>query len=316
MGLEPEQAWLQSLPADLQDAINLTNQTTGRDVAVFQRTYNGTLYLMFQTVPPEYQLEAATVSSMGVALDVLLDFWADTQARADLVAGAKTYMLEGENPSLAELSPLVTIWGAYQKRVQQAPLYARFRPLLMQEWAGLLEAMRYAVLVNTDQSTPYNYAIAVEKFAPNMHHNIKHVVDMCFSPAWDEAWTSPALALAQDAQVVTRIGNWLKSWKQELRVHRDITSGVFALALEQGVVSRAEVLDPSLDPEPIIQKIETTPIEALGGHSAVSFIEAEAQRIISAIEQLPAPPYMDTLKYAQALHQVILDQSKGDNEKR
>src|SRR5690606_20140732 len=104
MRLEPEQAWLQSLPADLQDEINLTNQTTGRDVAVFQRTYNGTLYLMFQTVPPEYQLEAAAVSSFGVALDVLLDFWADTQSRADLVAGAKTHMLEGASSTPAELS--------------------------------------------------------------------------------------------------------------------------------------------------------------------------------------------------------------------
>ena len=150
--------------------------------------------------------------------------------------------------------------------------------------------------------------------APNMHHAIKHVVDICFSPEWDPAHTERALELAATAQVVTRIGNWTKSWQQELLVNRDITSGVFAVAVDWGPYTRSQLLDRALAPETVIETILAYTHPTLG-LNAVDTLYQLAQARIDAIAAQPL--YDDFIQrpvYVQALQQVIKDQAAGKNE--
>jgi hypothetical protein len=49
--------------------------------------------------------------------------------------------------------------------------------------ALLLRAMLYSTQLNAPGPCPYNLAHSIEMCAPNMHHAIKHVVDICIPPA-------------------------------------------------------------------------------------------------------------------------------------
>ena len=316
--LTPIQAWQRDNPPFLNQGIAavLSHGFGKRDLEVFYRTDMGTRYLMFTTVPAEHRPIAAALSSLGVAINVFLDDIADQRGDERLIGQARAWMLDGVRPEAEDLQTLVLLWEMYQEQVRQSPNYPRFRDLLRAEWGNLLGAMQYSVEANSGRPCPYNLAHSIQMLAPNMHHAIKHVVDICYSPGWDDALTAPALALATTAQVVTRIGNWTKSWQQELRVNRDITSGVFAVAVDWGLYTRRQLLDAAIPAETVIETIQAYAHPALR-LNAVDYLYRLAHERIDAIAAQPRyDSFIQRPVYAQALQQVIKDQAAGSNESR
>ncbi len=312
------QLWRQTIPPFLDQAITtVLSQGFGkRDLAVFYRTYMGTQYVMFTTVPEAYRPVAAAVSSLGVAINVFLDDIADQRGDALLIRQAQAWMLEGVRPDAPGLRPLIDLWETYLGQITQSPNYAASRDLLLAEWANLLRAMLYSTQVNAPGPCPYSLAHSIEMCAPNMHHAIKHVVDICYSPDWDPALTARAMELAYTAQVVTRIGNWNKSWQQELRVCRDITSGVFAVAVDWGLYTREQLIDRAIPADEIIDRILSYSHPVIG-MDAVAYLYQLAQERIDAIAAQPMyDAFIQRPTYAQGLQQVIADQAAGKDESR
>jgi len=315
---DPIQLWRQTIPAFLDQAITtVLSQGFGkRDLAVFHRTYLGTQYVMFTTVPEEYRRIAAAVSSTGVAINVFLDDIADQRGDELLIRQAQAWMLDGVRPDARDLRPLIDVWESYLEQITRSPNYQPYRDLLFAEWANLLGAMLYSTQVNAPGPCPYNLAHSIKMCAPNMHHAIKHVVDICYSPRWDPALTERAMELAHTAQVVTRIGNWNKSWQQELRVNRDITSGVFAVAVDWGLYTREQLIDRAIPADGIINRIlsYTHPTLKL---DAVAYLYQLAQERIDAIAAQPLyDAFIHRPTYTQGLQQVITDQAAGKDESR
>ncbi len=314
------QIWLTQVPVFLQQGVMLTLQHSNRDLAVFLRTYLGTLQLMFNTVPERYRTQAAALSSLGVAINVLLDDIADRDGRSDLIEIARQYMVGGVRKAVCpDLTALVIMWDSYLEQISQAPLYAKLEDRLLYEWNKLLNAMAYSIVVNTDVTHVHNLADSIRMASPNMHHVIKHVVDICFSPDWNPDQTDAALEFAERAQIVSRIGNWYKSWQQELRQHRDITSGVFALACDWGLFTKTQLLDPTLDPEVIIKTIETHKHEVEDDKflTAPEFLLEYAYKSIVQIQNWTVSlPFTDLTHYGQMLYLTIEQQKQGTNESR
>lgn len=311
-------AWQAANPPFLNQGIAtvLSNGFGKRDLAVFYRTDMGTRYLMFTTVPEAYRRIAAAVSTLGVAINVFLDDIADQRGDEGLIRQAQAWMLHGVRPEAEGLRPLILLWESYLEQITQSPNFQAYRDLLFAEWGNLINAMLYSVQVNAPGPCPYSLAHSIQMCSPNMHHAIKHVVDICYSPEWDPAHTVPAMELASTAQVVTRIGNWTKSWQQELRVNRDITSGVFAVAVDWGLYTRSQLLDPALPAETVIETILAGehPILKL---NAVDYLYRLAQERIDAIAANPGcDAFIERPVYTQALQQVIKDQAAGKDESR
>lgn len=306
--------WLDTMPESLQKAVKITIEVTQRDFIVFLRVYKGANYLLFSTIPPHLHETVSQVSVAGTTLNIFLDYWADTHNRLDLIANAREYMLQGRPILHPELEHLPFLWEYYNQRVQEAPLIERYRPLLLREWANLFEAMRYSVLVNTDPTLPLSYETSLQKMGANMHYSILSMAEICFSERWEEAWTAQAEELTRIGQSITRISNWLQSWEQELIMHKDITAGVFAVALAHGVVSRAEV--QAADSQAIIDRIASTPIPALNNLTAPNFLLAEGQRLLQELYQLNDLPFIDTQRYHDGMGQVLKELSLTLIEKR
>jgi hypothetical protein len=310
--------WQKQNPAFLNECINLvlTQGFGKRDVAVFFRTDLGTRYLMFNTVPEEYKTIASAMSTLGVAINVFLDDIADQRKDYALISAAHVLMIEGKASHDTNLAPLTRLWDVYSQHIVESPQYEAFKDLLMAEWNNLLGAMFYSTQVNSDAPCDYTLENSIQYFSPNMHHAIKHLIDMCYSPNWNPEMTALAMELAQKAQVVTRIGNWVKSWQQELSVNRDITSGVFAVATDWGIFTREELLDPMLAANQIIHQIENYVHRELG-HNPVEYLLIQANNLIDEISLHPSYHYfINQEQYVQGLKQVIHDQAAGKDESR
>ena len=315
---EAMRRWQSANPPYLNRAIAaVLNQGFGkRDLEVFYRTDMGTRYLTFTTVPADFRASAAALSTLGVAINVFLDDIADQRGDGALIAQAARWMLEGVRPAAPALAPLIMLWDTYLAQITLSPNFADYHGLLRAEWRNLLNAMAHSVQINAPGAYPYSLANSIRWLSPNMHHAVKHVVDICYSPAWDAALTERATDLAATAQVVTRIGNWTKSWQQELRVNRDITSGVFAVAVDWGLFTREQLLDPAYAAETIITEIETY-THPTYGVNAVDYLYQLAQARIDAIAAQPDyDSFIERRAYTQALQQVIADQAAGRDESR
>lgn len=313
-----QDAWLKQNPPFLNECIDLvlTYGLGKRDLAVFFRTDLGARYLMFHTVPEEYQAIASAISTLGVAINVFLDDIADQQKNHALLSAAHAWMIEGKAPNYNELKPLTHLWNTYLAHISCSPNYETFKGLLSSEWNNLLGAMFYSIRVNSGEPCDYTLDTAIRYFAPNMHHVIKHLVDICYSPDWDPDMTALAMELAQKAQIVTRIGNWVKSWQQELRVNRDISSGVFALAVDWKIFTHAELLDLAIDANQIIQHIENYVQPEFGLHPVEYLLRLAHNHIDEIRTHELYHRFVDQELYTQGLKQVIQDQADGKDESR
>ena len=309
------QQWLEGMPFFFQEIVQLTNKATNRDIHVHFRTYRGAQHLMFKSVPDKFRSSAALTSSLGVAITIYIDYWADTVPRRDLIEQAYAHMLTGTSiPENSKINALPEMWRKYLETIKAAPLVATFFEYLMETWRHLFDAMFYSLFINnTDDYLP-TYSIALNRSSGNMLGTHKHIIDMCFSPHWRSEWTQLAFELAEKMTHIVRIGNCLKSWRQEIALHRDISSTVCAIALEHKVVDRKSF--KSEDPHVIIRQIETTPIPALGSLTALEFLRKEVLRYFSEIEGMDVSGFVDIANYVNSLKLVLQEQLKGASENR
>jgi len=81
-------------------------------------------------------------------------------------------------------------------------------------------------------------------------------LDLMYSPVFEVTEFGAVRDLLWDLQELARIGNWLTTWEREVR-EGDYTAGVVVLALEEGILSPAD-LQRSND---AIEKIKDHDIE-------------------------------------------------------
>lgn len=306
--------WLEGMPTFYRDMVKRSNLVTNRDILVHYRTYRGALYLMFDSVPSELRPSAAMGSALCIIIACYLDYYADTVPRVDLMEEARAHVLDGHPIVSSELAQLPEMWKAYLNAISNGPNFIDFRTTLLEQWDALFEAKLHSIRINTNPDERNDYRTAMAKFTGNMLGGHKHVLDMMHSPGWDPAWTSTALDLAWRMAAVVRIGNCLKSWRQEISLHRDISSTVCATAIEHGVVDWFQLKrgDPSVS----IQRIEETRISALGDRTSIEHLQHEQAKMLDAMEAMGRVAFTDLARYVGALRTVVADQMKGSAERR
>lgn len=313
-----QESWFSSLPDSLQRAILATNALTNRDIPVYFRSYHGAHRLAFDVVPEELRTRVAVTSTFSVALNCYLDYWADTAGRSDIVDEAARCIFEREPPKAEELSDLPRIWSGYIQSLEIAPRIDATMDLIMQEWSRFFRSLYYSIEINQDIDAldePFTYRSALANLSGNMLGTHKHVVDMSFSPGWEPAWTDPAIALGREMDKVVRIGNCLKSWRQEISMHADFSNMICAVAIEHGVVDTKAL--KTEDSSILIARLESTEVESLGGRTIEVFLADRVAALLSSIEvAFGLLHFVDVRRYVDALRQTVADQHQGSVESR
>lgn len=288
-----------------------------RQLDVFVRSYQGAKYLVLKTVPNGKIDEVATVSTIGIIVNVFLDDWADQYARRDLIEEANAFMFKKHRIKSREIMYLEFIWRSYWEILNGAESIETVREELIRAWENLVNAMVYTIDINLGNIIP-SFPLSLDRLSPNMHYTIKHLVDVAFSPNWNPENFEPLKKLSTYGERVTRIGNWIKSWEIEVSQFedktktRDISSGVIAYAVDKEIITMEQLRE--LPSKEVIKTIKNARIE---GKSIIDILLTKANSYmekIAGIENIER--IVDVDKYMEMLKIVITQQLKSSGEAR
>lgn len=282
-----------------------------RHPAVFLRSYEGSKALCLRCVPALSRHTVAVTTTLDIVINVFLDDIADVEGEIDLIHEAREHMMADAPLRSARLAFLGGLWSVYRGAIESAPSHDALRPPILSAWHDFFSALEYSVEVNRGVRR-HTYPDALRYLGPNMLHALKHLTDAAFTPGWPGEDTPELLRFARAAEQVTRIGNWLKSWEQELRqasdphrkMTRDISSGVIALAIDQDILSQEQALrEPAALLVPMVRE---TRVAALGDMAVPDFLMNRALEVIDWIASEGSfSRFVDLPSYARALRAVL-----------
>jgi len=150
------------------------------------------------------------------------------------------------------------IWGHFLSKIKQYPRYEEFRDIFWYDFNQMLNSVQYNMLVSNNPEM-MNVLEMKNYDCHNMIVFLLNGIDLMVSPSFNKQELSRMRTAFWHAQQMARIGNWLSTWKRELK-ERDICSGVFAYAFSQSIIDVDDV--GQLDDDKIIERIEQSGMHA------------------------------------------------------
>jgi hypothetical protein len=147
------------------------------------------------------------------------------------------------------------VWQTFEAGLADAPRREAFADIFEYDLQQTTNAVDYSAVLNAHPSIA-NLDGAKRYDAHNMAMFPYADLDLMYSPAFDLADFGALRDLLWDLQELARIGNWLTTWEREVR-GGDYTAGVVVLALEEGIVTPAQLRSS----EDVIETIENHDIE-------------------------------------------------------
>jgi len=149
------------------------------------------------------------------------------------------------------------LWNYITKRIKRYPKYKELKEVLSYDISQVLNAMKYSYLVNKN---PYliNKTEYWLYLPYNMGFFLYFDLDLMCSPNFNFKALGSMREIIWKAQNMARIGNWVSTWEREIK-DKDFTSGIFAYAIDSGVIS-IDDLKKENESE-IIKKIKKAKIE-------------------------------------------------------
>ena len=256
---------------DLPDGLAYWVQEYGkvgdRDSFLWKWCLEGVDLTTLSCVDANLRDESRVTKVLGVMFDVLLDDVADQSGHADYLRALLRIPFGAPPPEFSDLTPdqqayaetTQRVWDAISARARAFPRYAEFSELLRFDYRQLLNAMRYSHMINNDPELVN--MVEHDLYLPhNMHMMVSGTLDLMCSSGFDRGELGALREALSYAQCMGRIGNLVTTWERELK-ERDFTSGVFAFALREGIVTAREIIDG--DPDKLR--------ETIAGHDCETF---------------------------------------------
>lgn len=133
------------------------------------------------------------------------------------------------------------VWTRFEAERSDGPRVDEFGDVLSFDVRQNVNAVEYASLAN-ERLDQVNLREATRYGSDNMMLLTYADVDLAYSTAFDPAEFAALRRAVIDAQEMLRIVNWLATWEREV-AEGDFSSGVLVYALENDVVSPADLLD-------------------------------------------------------------------------
>jgi len=240
-----------------------------RDRFLWRWIYDLLPSFTLSSVPGEYARDVRLLKTKLTILVTLLDDVAESDGdvatfraicRCVQWPDAPTSVPSGADADLVDFA--VALWRSIDADLRRAPRHDAHRSLFDYDFRQVCNAMDYSRLLNDDPSIA-TVGGARRYDSHNMVVFPYSDVDLMHSPDFDRADIAPTRSVLWDLQTMARIGNWLTTWKREVR-EGDFSSGVVVYALQQGIVSPEELArgDRSTR-EAVVERIETHRVEAL-----------------------------------------------------
>jgi len=293
-----------TLPPLVVDAIERYRQVGDPQRGfIYRWAWHGLGETRLSVVPDALQEHVQITKLLMVVANVLFDDLADVpgnerefQASIDRMLGVAAGDVDGgvDGPYF-EL--LFAIWGEIEDRARELPGWERHRLLYRFDYEQVFAAMRYVVLSRT---YPGLDNLAEHRaFLPHSK-NIMVFATLDLMAAPDAAQcNAPEIGLVREAawhaQALTQVANMAVTWRREVPA-RDFSSRVFPLAVDAGVLTRAELHE--LDPDEIVSRIESSGVE----EALLAEMRAHRRRVAEVVERASA---IDLPAYARAMEEVL-----------
>lgn len=131
------------------------------------------------------------------------------------------------------------IWNQFAPTVQQGCRAEEFTEIIAFDLKQVLNAIEYSYLMNQN----LEFATLSQLKTYDSHNMMLFGfadIDLVHSSAFDIADLAPLRHIIEHAQRMVRIGNWITTWEREFH-EGDFTSGIAAYALNQNIVSTADL---------------------------------------------------------------------------
>lgn len=213
------------------------------------------------TVDPEYIDSITDTKILFTMLFSLLDdtseYYKDEKLMENML-DIITYSPKVKNiEKNKKLIFLKKLWNHFQKEIKNLPRYEEFKDMIRYDINQIVNSVRFSYITN--QKPEFMNLQEMEFYGSfNMIVYILNGIDLMASPNFDKKDLPHLRTVFWNAQQMARIGNWLSTWKREIK-EEDVSSGVFAYALSNNILSIDELKKlNSLDEKYIIEKIENS----------------------------------------------------------
>ncbi|MFC4359348.1 hypothetical protein ACFO0N_15505 [Halobium salinum] len=209
----------------------------------------------YYTIAPEYRLSCVAPEReravrqdklIAVLFTTLLDDFAEREGHDDTFATAKRipFAAEQVDPDAVagdteHVRFTAAVWDALIDRLADAPRHEEFADVLRFDLGQTVTSMEYAELASAKPALA-NPTESMRYGAQNMMMFVTLAIDLMNSPGFDTDDLGTLRAVTQEVQKLARIGNWVSTWERELD-EGDVAAGVFAHALDRGVVTHEEL---------------------------------------------------------------------------
>ncbi len=253
------------LPPELQKWVKEYERVGKRDGYIWKW-----LYLMFPKVQLPVSLKKHRKSLLEIKIlltifVVQLDDAVDEKHKKKLLEELLKIISEQEslklnNLSLEDREYLIftkKLWNHIKNQIKKYPNYEILSRIFKYDIDQVLNAMNYSHIVNKNfyliNKTEYWLYLS-----SNMTFMVYLTLDLMCCHKLDHKKIGIYREVMWEAQKMGRISNWITTWQRELK-DRDFTSGVFAYAMENNILS--------------IEDFESTPIKKIENKIKKSDIE-------------------------------------------
>jgi hypothetical protein len=287
----------------LDDWIKRYEKCGQRSRFLWQWCAKGVRLTTLPCVDPAWRDDVYETKMLSILFGTLIDDIADQEQDRDMLESAiaieqvdlrRNSLVPWDERRRVYIETISDIWTQVWNRCKKYPRFDKYEHLLRFDNQQILNAMRFALLVNETPSLLNT--IEHDQYQPhNMQIMFMATVDLCASPTFDPSELGLAREIFWNAQRMGRIGNMITTWEREV-LDRDFSSGVFAHAVRRGLIKPSEL--SSLPAHEIMSILEEA------GFQDHFIVEWEKHR--SRIQELvPRIKSVDMTGYLEAFERLI-----------
>lgn len=227
---------------------------------VFLWKFLGTLFkdsgVTLSTVDKKYVDSTTDIKIVFSILCGVLDDVADVHKDKELLTKMSEIIINGPNTNEQvkneKIALIIKMWNYLTNELNKLPRYEEFKDIFDYDLKQFLNAFEYSCLVNENPDI-LNLKERENYDCHNMMVFLFNGIDLMASPEFDKEDLSHLRTAFWHAQKMARIGNWLSTWKRELK-QNDIGSGVFTYAISKKILDIDDIR--KFTENEIIKKIE------------------------------------------------------------
>jgi hypothetical protein len=260
--------------------------------------------VMLSTVDPRY-IDSITdtkilFTMLFSVLDDVSEYYKDEKLMNDLLEIVSNKSSKNTDKKNDKVIFFKKLWNHFSKEIKKLPRYKEFKDIIPYDLNQIVNSVRFSYMTN--QKPECLNLKEVEFYGSfNMIVYVLNGIDLMASPKFDKKELPHLRTVFWNAQQMARIGNWLSTWKREIK-EEDISSGVFAYALSHNILSVDELKKiKSLDEKYIIEKIENSGMfEYFQGNWKESYENIKNKK--DSIKSVDINRYMNGLENLIKLH--------------